>query len=94
VYGFCCSLLLRTHVRKQYDDASLSESLLLSENQNNFGFLLRVRLRFLNFFKGALLVNFNKIVELGFPIVGVQQLEDIFSFICWGTFQFFGDDNE
>lgn len=87
MYGFCCSQLLRINIRRQCDDASLSESILLSEIQNNFGFLLGVRLRFLSFCKGALLVNFNKIIELGFPIVGVQQLEDIFSVVCKDTFQ-------
>jgi hypothetical protein len=91
VYGFCCWLLLQISVRKQCDDARLNESLLLSENNNNKknGFILRVRLRLL-IFKGALLVDFNKIIELGIPIVGVQQLKDIFSVVCRDTVQFSG----
>jgi hypothetical protein len=34
-----------------------------------------LRLRFLGFFKGALLPNFNKMVKHALLIMGVQQLE-------------------
>jgi hypothetical protein len=34
---------------------------------------------FLSFFKGALFANFRKAVELDFPIMLVQQLEDTLS---------------
>jgi len=36
---------------------------------------LRPRLRFFSFFRGALLLNFNKMVEREILIVVVQQLE-------------------
>jgi hypothetical protein len=36
---------------------------------------LRLRLRFLSFFRGALLLNFSKMVECEILIVVVQQLQ-------------------
>lgn len=40
---------------------------------------LRIRLRLLNYFKAAPLLNFNRIVKRALLIIGVQQFEDIFS---------------
>lgn len=48
---------------------------------NPNGPLLRLRLRFVRFFKSTLLPNFNTTVEREFPIVGGQQLEDTFSIV-------------
>jgi hypothetical protein len=51
----------------------------LSQLQNHHGPLLRIRLRFLSYFKGALLLNFRKTVKQDLLIMEVKQLKDIFS---------------
>jgi hypothetical protein len=45
------------------------------------GPLLKLRFRFLGFYNGSLLPNFNKIVECELLMMGVQQLEDVFSIV-------------
>jgi hypothetical protein len=53
----------------------------LSQLQSRHGLLLRLRLRLLSYFKGALLLNSNKIVKGEFLNMGVQKLEDVFSIV-------------
>jgi hypothetical protein len=48
---------------------------------NRQGTILRLGFRFLKFFKGALIPNFNKTVEHELLIMGVWQLEDVFSVV-------------
>jgi len=74
----CCSLRVLLIVHK-YLDASFSQSKPLSQLQNRHGPLLRPRIRFLSFFKGAVLLNFDQIVDTGLLFVEFQQLEDVFS---------------
>jgi hypothetical protein len=57
------------------------QSVQATQPTSKLSFLLRFRLRFLSFFKGALLLNFNSLVERELLIMGVQRLEDIFSII-------------
>ena len=74
----CCSLLVGINILK-HPDVSFSDPTPLSQIQNCHGPLLTLRFWFLSFFKGALLPNFNKIVEREFLTMGVQQLKDTFS---------------
>jgi hypothetical protein len=76
----CCSLLLPVNVLR-HPDASFSQSKSLGQLQNRHGPNLRLRFRFLSFFKGALLQNFNRVVERDLMIVVLQQLEDTFSIL-------------
>ena len=46
-----------------------------------FMFFLRVRLRFLNFFKDASLLNFKILFACELLVLGVRQLEEIFSVV-------------
>jgi len=64
-----------------HPNASSSQSKHLSQLQNRHGSLLRLRLRFLSFFKGALLPNFNTIVDSRLLTEGFPQLEDVFSIL-------------
>jgi len=52
-----------------------------SQLQNHHGTRLWMRLRFLGFFKGALLSDFKKTVKIELLITVVQRLEDIFSMV-------------
>lgn len=81
----CCWLHIHVSGLKHLD-AFFSESKPLIELWNHHGPVVRLRLKFLSFFKGALLPNFNKMVEHEIEIVEVQQLEDIFSIVC--TYRF------
>jgi hypothetical protein len=58
-------------------DASFNQSKPLSKLQNRHGPLLRLRLRLrlLIFFKGGLLLNFNKIIKYQLLIIEVEQRE-------------------
>ena len=91
----CCSILIPLIVYKHLD-ASFSQSKPLSQLQNRHGPLLRPRLGLLSFFKGAVLLNFDQIVERGLLFVEFQQLEDVFSIarricalglICWDWYK-------
>ena len=44
--------------------------------------VLSLGLRFLSFFKGALLPNFNKIVKRDLLVIGARQLKHIFSIVA------------
>jgi hypothetical protein len=59
----------------QTPEASFSDSNPLSEHRNGHGPILR--LRFLSFFKCALLPNINHVAELEFLFVGAEQLEHL-----------------
>jgi hypothetical protein len=61
--------------------AGFSQSTPLIQPQNRHGPLFRLRLRLFGFFEGALLPNFNIIVERELPTMGVRQLEDIHSVV-------------
>jgi hypothetical protein len=76
----CCSLLVSINVLKRLY-ASFSKSRPLSQLQNRDSPLLRLRLMFPSFFRCALLPYFNKIVERELLVLGVQQIEDIFSIV-------------
>jgi len=65
----------------QAPEASFSDSNPLSEPRNRHGPVFRLRLRFLSFFKCALLSNINRVVEREFLFMGTEQLEDIFSIL-------------
>ena len=65
----------------QTPEASFSDSNPISEPRNGNGPIRRLRLRFLNFFKCALLPNINHVVERDFLFMGAEQLEDIFSIL-------------
>ena len=75
----CCRSLLIPLIVYKHLDASFSQSKTLSQLQNRHGPLLRPRLRLLSSFKGAVLMNFDQIVERGLLFMEFQHLEDIFS---------------
>ena len=78
----CCSLLVPINVLKHLH-VSFSQSKSLSQLQNRHSPFLWVWLMFLNFFKGTLLVNINKMANLVLLIVGFEQLDDIFRVTGW-----------
>jgi hypothetical protein len=75
----CCCLLLNRINILNHLYARINESKTLYHLQNHHGPLLRLKFRFLGFFKVALLSNFKNIVKCKLVIIGVQQMEDIFS---------------
>jgi len=76
----CCSLPVPINVFKHLD-TNFSHSKPLSQLQHRYGPLLRLRLRLFCSFQAALLRNFNKTVRRELLIMGVQQLEDVFSIL-------------
>jgi hypothetical protein len=80
--GCCCSLLCPINVLKG-PDATFYQSHPHSQLQNRHGppLTLKFRSRFLSFLTGALLPTFNKMFDSELLIMGVQQLQDIFSIV-------------
>ena len=76
-----CRCSLPFPVSPQTPWCQLHQPKTLSQLEHHHGPLLRLRLSFLSFFKGALLPNFNKMVERDLSIMWVQQLKDIFSIV-------------
>ena len=76
VSGCCCTLLAGINVLR-YLDVSSNESSPLLQLRNLLSPFLRLRLRLLDSFKGALLPNLNKMVERELLITGVQKHENI-----------------
>ena len=74
----CYSHLVPLIVHKQLD-ASFNQSKPFSQLQTRHGPLFRSKLRLLSLFKGAVLLNFDQIVERGLLFVEFQQVEDVFS---------------
>ena len=72
-----CSLLASINIL-EHPVASFSPSV---KFKTRHYYLLRLKLRSLRFLKGALLPNFNNMVEVGLLIMGVQQLEDTFGIV-------------
>jgi hypothetical protein len=63
-------------------DGSCSEAKPLIQYYNRHAPLPRVRLlRFLNFFKDALLLNFKIVLAREMLVLGVQQVEKVFSVV-------------
>ena len=75
----CCCFLLVPPIVHKHPYASFNQSKSLSQLQNRHDPLLRPRVRLLSFLKGAVLLNFDQIVDRGFMFVEFQQLEDDFS---------------
>jgi hypothetical protein len=63
----------------KYFHVSLSDSEPLGQRQNRHGPVRRLRLWFLNFLKGALVPNFNKMADLVLLLMEVLQIEVMFS---------------
>ena len=86
VSSFCFSLLVPVNILKR-PDATFYQSYPHSQLQNRhvpllgLWFRFRFRFRFLSAFTGALLPTFNKMVESELLMMGVQQLQDIFSIL-------------
>jgi len=76
----CCSLPVPSNVFKHLY-ANISHSKPLSQLQHRCVPVLRLRIRSLCSFKAASLPNFNKMVRCELLIMGVQQLEDVFSIL-------------
>jgi hypothetical protein len=76
----CCSLLVLTNALR-HPDATFNHSKSVSQLLNHHGPRFTFRLRFLSFFTAALLLTFNKMVDREHLIMGVPQLEDIFSIV-------------
>lgn len=73
-----CSLLIQISVLKHLA-GSVNEYKPLSQLQNHYGSLPGLICRFLAFFKGTLISNFNKMVNCELLIIMIQQLDDIYS---------------
>ena len=89
---WCCSLVV-PFIFLEHSDAIFSHSKPLSQLPNRRGPLFRLRLRFLNFFKGAVPPNFHSVVERQLLVVGVQRLEDIFSIVSINLRTLHGSEN-
>lgn len=66
-----CSLFVRISVLKHLD-ADINDSKPLSQLRNHRGPLLKLTVRLLSCFKGALLLNFNQTVKCKLLIMGVK----------------------
>ena len=77
VSGCCCTLLARINVLRHLDVSS-NEPKPLLKFLNRLSPFLRLRVKLLGSFKGALLPNLNKMVERKLLITGVRQHENIF----------------
>ena len=77
----CCYSLLFPIIVLEHPDTTFSQPKPLNLLPNRHGPFVRLRLKFLSFFKGVLFQNFNRVVELELLVMGVQRLEDIFSIV-------------
>lgn len=75
--GFC-SLFVTVRVCRE-SDASIRHSKSISEIQNPYGPLSRIRLIFLKSIKSLLGPNFQGMLKDGLPVLGGQWLEEIFT---------------
>jgi hypothetical protein len=73
-------LLVRIDVFRHFHD-TFSDVMPRSQLCNRRDRVLKLRLRFLGFFKGALLLNFKKIVKYETLIMVVHQLEYFFTIV-------------